>query len=65
MRKLPWPAGRHAANPGDFTVRPRVEIASTAVEGATAPIPVPARVRTCIPLTPGLEYLRPSAVRDE
>jgi hypothetical protein len=43
------PAGRHAANPGDFTVRPRVEIASTACGGCHGAHPVPARVAASHP----------------
>ena len=38
------PAGRHAANPGDFTVRPRVEIAATMCGGCHTAQSVPPRV---------------------
>jgi hypothetical protein len=38
------PAGRHAANPEDFTVRPRVEIASTVCGGCHTAQSVPSHV---------------------
>ena len=38
------PAARHAANPGDFTVRPRVEIAATMCGGCHTAQSVPASV---------------------
>jgi hypothetical protein len=38
------PAGRHAANPDDFTVRPRVEIASTVCGGCHTAQSVPSHV---------------------
>jgi len=38
------PAARHAANPGDFTVRPRVEIAATMCGGCHTAQSVPSRV---------------------
>jgi hypothetical protein len=38
------PAGRHAANPGDFTVRPRVEIAATVCGGCHTTQSVPSSV---------------------
>jgi hypothetical protein len=43
------PAARHAANPGDFTVRPRVEIASTVCGGCHDAKSVPAHVVTSHP----------------
>jgi hypothetical protein len=38
------PAGRHAANPSDFTVRPRVEIAATMCGGCHTAQSVPSQV---------------------
>ena len=38
------PAGRHAANPGDFTVRPRIEVAATLCGGCHTAQTVPSSV---------------------
>ncbi len=43
------PAGRHAANPNDFTVRPRVEIAATVCGGCHTSQSVPAGVTNIHP----------------
>src|SRR5262249_14743001 len=43
------PAARHAANPSDFTVRARVEIASTVCGGCHTAASVPSRVATSHP----------------
>ena len=43
------PAGRHAANPGDFTVRPRIEVAAALCGGCHNSQSVPASVSSSHP----------------